>query len=469
MSDLDIEGFMGHDPNAGGRGGSFLRGWRKRTPPVVHVWLHTKTLFKSLWQHNLPIVRVLKDKETGAEKRVVWSQSFNCHEDEPTLSDKRRDKDTGKRLIPFKICPVCKLLEHVRMEIRAGRLGFTQPIFQFETGEPDTDGNEEKRILHAGGMWGGFNDNMSDREREAVRKAGIKLTEAWRENGNAKCNYLFVVVDDDHPDEGIQIAIETSLVGDKMKQVLRQNKKKHGINGPWNPLATPYAFAWEHHPKAKTFNEKYEAYDMPSLPLTEEIRALIEGEDPPDLSRITAPGRVRYLREQFERYCLIDNMPWDELFEAAEAAQKEEEDDATSFDYGANVADDVADDVAAADAALGVTTAAKPADAPPAQAAPAAAPAAQAAPAAAPAPAAQAAPAAAPATGGRKKLAPAEPPFTPEFIPCDDCGASMREDEAKCWHCGTTYGVDLPPEKIAAYGKLGPVPADQRVKPAPKA
>lgn len=512
MSELDIEGFMGHDPNAGSRGG-FLKGWKKRQPPKLLFWLHTKTMFRSLWQHNLPVVKTIKDKETGLEKRVIWSQSFNCHEHESVLSDRKRDRDTGRRLSPIQVCPVCKLQEWLRGEHRAGRLGFAQPIFQFETGEASSDGSEETRIIHAGGFWGGFGDNMSNAERNAVGKAKISLKEAWKENGNSKCQYAFAIVDDEHPEEGIQIAIETSLVGDKMKAVLRQQKKKLGENGNWNPLATPYGFAWEHHPSAKAFGDRYEAYDMPGLKYREEIKALIEDEAAPDLARLSAPGRVRPLREQFERYCLVPNVPWDEIFGAAEAAQRDEKedgDDATSFDYGYNVGEDVENTDAALDAAraaasTGQTQVQRPAD--PGPTAPAKGkpadvpgwvhdgkggfipktqwdaenpPAPPAAPA--PAPAQQLAampvsqddfggvePPAAPVKSGRTKLAPAAPPPAPAFIaeytPCDDCHALMRNDEAVCWNCGSKYGVTLTPEEAEAYKSLGPVPPESRVKP----
>lgn len=467
--DLDLEGFMGHSTGGGG-GGSFLRGWRKRTPPVVHVWLHTKALFRPLWQHNIPQVRVLKDKDTKEERRVVWSQNFNCHEHEATLTDRKRNS-RGDRERPFEVCPVCKTVEHIRRLVDAGKLAMTDVVFDFKAGDEE---EAERRIIHAGGIYNGFGDDrLSDKEKSAIRASGIKLSEAWRENANAKCNYLFLVVDDAHPDEGVQIALETSLLGDKMKNVLRQQKKKHGENGPWNPLLTPYAFAWEHHPSAKAFGDKYEAYDMPSLKLRPEIKTLIVDEDPPDIDRIKAPGKVRYLREQMERYAMIE-LPFDEIFAEAEERQKDEKDeDDTSFDYGNNVAADAAEAIAEGEKAFAATTSvAVPAQVAPAAAAapplaasapaptPAPAPAPAAAPAAAPAPAA---PAAAPT---RRKLAPT---FVATFTPCDDCGAVMRDDEPECWNCKAKYGVEMTPEQTAGFASLGPVDPATRVKPAPKA
>lgn len=461
--DLDLEGFMGHSTGGGG-GGAFLRGWRKRTPPVVHVWLHTKALFRPLWQHNIPQVRVLKDRQTGEERRVVWSQNFNCHEHEAVLTDRKRDQ-RGERERPFEVCPVCKLNEHVRRQVTAGKLAMTDVIFDFKASDEE---GAEQRIIHAGGIYNGFGDDrLSDKEKIAIRQAGIKLTEAWRENANAKCNYLFLVVDDAHPEEGVQIALETSLLGDKMKNVLRQQKKKHGENGPWNPLLTPYAFAWEHHPSAKAFGDKYEAYDMPSLKLSPDIKRLIVDEDPPDIDRIKAPGKVRYLREQLERYATEAlQVDWDDIFGEAEARQKDEDDkDAGSFDYGYNVADetDAKSAIAAGEKAFEGTTTTSVSV--PAKVEPATAPAAQ-APAQAPAAVVPPAAAAAPT---RKKLAPAAPAFTPTFTPCDDCGAVMRDDEPECWNCHAKYGVEMTPEQTAGFASLGPVDPKTRVAPPPKA
>jgi hypothetical protein len=458
MADLSVEDFLGHDPSGGGgERGKFLRGWKKRKE--VNIWLHTGVMFSSLWIHNLPRVVSRKNRETGDEKTEIWGNSWNCWEPESVLSNRKRDYDTGERESPITICPVCKMIEWVRRAIRQKALSPVDPIFRFVT----PDGSDE-RIIHAAGLYNG----LEDVDGKLLDEANIKLKMAWRENANSKCNYLFCVVDHDHPEDGVQIAIETNLLGDKMKAVMRRKRKKNGEDSDWNPLATPYAFAWEYHEAAKTFNEKYDADDRPRLQLTPDIEQLIKG-DPPDLTRIKAPGRVRSLRDQLEQYATIE-MPWDEFFAAAEAKDRERADEDGEFPFGANEPDEPAalDEAAIAkgkaeiDSALNeaspktqVQVPAKLApkvEAPAQKQAPAEAP----KPAAeAPKPAAQAAPAAAPAPGGRKKIE-VKKPIEEVFIPCDDCKTPMREDWEKCPKCGATYGVE--PEIKAKYADAKPEP-----------
>jgi hypothetical protein len=468
MTDLSLEEFMNHD-RGGGASGRFLRGWRKLTPPQVDVWLHTKALFAPLWQHNIPQVRTIKDKDTQEEVRVIWSSSFNCLEGKEELEQVRW---AYKGDFHPKICPICRLIEHVRGEVNAGRLKMHQPIFRFDLG----DGDESKvKILRAAGMYNGFGvKNLPEKLKKENAAAGVKLTEAWKENAQAKCNYVFAVVDNAHPENGVQVAIETSLLGDKMKAVLRQEKERQGDSGPWNPLATPYAFRWKHHPSAPQFNDKYEALAMPGIKLSEDVRALIADEDPPDLARVKAPGKVRYLQEQLEQYALID-LPWGHLFDAAVAQQGATEtpdDDATDFNFGANVDGD--DEVV-----VGAKVQAQvPAAAPVVQQAPpqqhAASPqtnAAAAPPPAAPPPAAEPAPAAAKPTGRTKVTPPAPPPvpaFESVYVPCDPpCGHMMREDETSCAKCGSVYNVD--PVTVAKYAGIPLTPAPEAAAAAPKA
>jgi hypothetical protein len=376
----------------------------------------------------------------------------NCWEDEEVLSNRKRDAD-GEREAPIQICPVCKMIEWVRKAVRQGALQPHDPIFVYRT----QDGKKE-RAVHAAGLYNGLDDDrFTDEQREAIKDAGIRLSDAWKENGNSKCNYMFCVVDHEHPEDGVQIAIETSLLGDKTKQVIKRLRKKNGENSNWNPLKTPYAICWSHNDKKGIpFNEKYDADDRPSLKITPEIETLIMG-DPPDIEGIKKRGNVRKLREQLEMYAVVE-MPFDEFFEDAERASKNEKDDDTDFAYGANVTDGEvsAEDLAKADAAIeeaekaAAKTKAAPAK-PTAQSKPAAE--------AAKAPETKAAPAkpAAEVTkpAGRKKVE-LKPKVEEVFIKCDDCGEDMREDWEKCPKCGATYEIE--PEIKAKYADAKPEP-----------
>lgn len=459
MADLDIEGFLGHDPSGGGfERGKFLRGWKKRNPPEVNIWLHTRVMFTALWQHNLPRLVVRKDKDSGEEKAEIWGNSWVCWEDEAVLSNRKRDYHSGEREEPFRICPVCKMIEWVRTAVRQGSLSGADPIFRYVT--PD---ESDERIIHAAGIYNGL-DDVDEAELKAAK---IKLSEAWKENGNSKCNYVFCVADHDNPEDGLQIAIETSLVGDKTKAVIRRKRKKNGEDSDWNPLATPYAICWEHHASEKVFDKKYEADDRPKLKLTPEIEALITGEPPTDqLERVKAPGRLRELRDQMEKFALIE-MPWDEFFADAEAKEKELRGDEADFPYGANADEGEVDPdaIAKADAAMAeaaqTNATPKPAAPPPkpATAAPKATTAAAPKPATAkPEAVAKPQPATAPAqpaAGGRRKIE-VKPKFEPVMVKCDDCPEMLREDQEQCHGCGATYGVD--DEIKAKYKDAPPLP-----------
>ncbi len=459
MADLNIEEFLGHDPSAGGfERGKFLRGWKKRKPKAeVNLWLHTQVMFSSLWLHNLQRVVTRKDRETGDEKHDIWGNSWTCWEHESTLSNRKRDYNTGEREEPFQICPVCKMIDWVRRAVRQGSLGGADPIFRYVT--PD---GQVERTIHAAGIYGGLED-VPQEERDAAK---IKLSEAWQENGNAKCNYVFCVVDHDFPEDGVQVAVETQLVGDKTKAVIRRKRKKNGEDSDWNPLATPYAICWEHHASAKKFDDKYEADDRPLLKLTPDVEALIKGEPPTDqLDRLKAPGRLRELRDQLEHFSLIE-MPWEEFFSDAEAKEKERLGEDADFAYGANVEPEGEvdpDAIAKADAAMAAatkeTTKAPPVKPAPTQAAPkpVVAKPAPATTAAKPAPAAKPAEAPKPkAPSTRKKKVDVKPPVEEVMIKCDDCPQMMREDWDQCPGCGATYEVE--PAIKAKYANAAPPP-----------
>ncbi len=450
MADLDLEEFLGYEANSSSGGGKFLTKWKKRQPAELRIWLHTRTPFVTLWQHNIPTMRTFEDRDTGETVRKIWGGNFNCLENEATVLQHQNKRTNGVRDIPPQICPVCKLLEWVRGEIAAKRINKAQPLFKFEVpllpGEDAADdrSDDQLRIISAGP----FTDTCKDptpQEKIDFRRAGISLMDAWAENGRAKCNFVFRCVDHDNVDDGVQILKETSLVGEKVQQVIRDQMKRQGrVEG--NPLLNPYAFQIEHKPKEKQFQNKYHVLDLSpkTYPLTEEIRALIVDTDPPDITRMREHGNVRQLRAQLEQYALVP-IPWDELFADSERQQANlGEDDAgtegdDSFDYGANTEGTAAPEPTAPpkqQVSVPVTVAApKPAD---------------------PAPAAP--PPTAAAAGTRRRKAepakPPEPPPEPMGDPCDDCKAPMKASDTKCGKCGAEYAVT--PEAAAPASPAAP-------------
>ena len=428
---LALDDFLGHETKSGGSS-QFLRGWRKRKPPIVDVFLHRKSGIIALWQHNVP--RVYEKKLDGGGKELrVFGGSWNCLESEDVLKKQyRREKDTGERTVPPVMCPVCRTMEFFRAAYREGAIGFAEPLFKFVGDDP-----KETQLLTFGGMCSLYgSDYLSDEEKEVVKNE-VSLKEAWKENINAKCNYLFVVVDADNHKDGVQIAVETTSLGDHVKECIRNQMTSLGEDDG-NPILNPYALRWEHNAEAKEFGKKYKCIAMPKIALTKEVEALINSE-PPDLENIVRPGNVTTMRASLEgHYIGPVEVDWDGIFGPAERAGfgHAEEDQAAGADEEESKPQQhshksVAKAAGTAKAALDKATADKPAPAP------------EVAPAAVAESTTK--------TGGRRKKEAAAPPPPPatEQIPCDECGAQMAADATVCPQCGAEYELEAPPADVA--------------------
>jgi hypothetical protein len=312
MAGMDLNAFLGHSATVSGRS-EYLNKWKKNTPPQVDVWLHTQALIQSLWQHGIPRLFEKEDKESGDKTVEVWSGTWPCWEAEEVLQKQyMRDHDTGERAFPPCVCPVCKLIEYVRDAVESGELKWTAPLFRFAGSDPS-----KTLIIHAGGMYNAFGkDNLSEKEKDELKTARIYRTDAWRENMMAKLSYVFSVVDNAKPQKGPQIAIETSLLGDKVKEVINNAMMEAEDEG--NPLANPYAIRWIYRADETQFNKKYNAVKMGKLPLTAEIRKAIYDTPPPDLSKVV--GRkdpnvlLAQLQDAHKAYSKKFELPLEELF-----------------------------------------------------------------------------------------------------------------------------------------------------------
>lgn len=397
---MNLDEFLGHSTSGGGS--KFLN-WRKREPPVIDTWLHTKSSIVALWRHPWP--RIVEIDRNGEKQTEVWGGTFNCWEPEDVLKRQYKRNDDGSRVAPPTICPHCILLEHLRTEVREGRLSWTEPAFRFEAG----DGTAT--VLTVGGLYNGFGGDLSRQEVADLRKAGIKLTEAWKENTMSKCAYVFSIVDHSEPEKGVQIAVETTALGDVVKRVIRDQIDSIGA-ADGHPFKNPYAIRWQYRPKEQKFDQKYHALVMPKLELSPEVRDLIFDAPSPDLRSTIERGNIASLRSVMEARALID-LPFDSIFAAAEKLVGVKPDQAPA-----------------------------PRAAAPSQARPATSKAP--APPLAPAPAeepAKAAPRRAAKPAG--PVAPVYPPGT-VILPCDACKADMAETDDTCWKCGAKYEIDAP-------------------------
>lgn len=321
MSGYSIDEFLGHQTSSS-RGG-YLRGWAKRDNHQVDVWLHTQGGIWPLWRHGLP--RRVNITREGSPAWEVWGGDYNCWESEKVLTRQFRRDDDGNRMSPPEVCPICKLIEWVRSEIFAERLDWTEKIFRLEA-----DNAADSRIIHAGGITGLFNRrDLGDAEKQSLRDAGIHPAKVWMEVAHAKAQYLFCVVDESNPGNGIQKAIEKADLGDKVKSTIKAQMESLSADGrgpEGNPSLMPYAFRWKYNTADNIeFNKKYSVIPLSAVkcPLRPEVEELIKGELPEvedDLKKFDAAE----LRAQLEEYALID-FPWDEIFDSPQPKTTKEE------------------------------------------------------------------------------------------------------------------------------------------------
>jgi hypothetical protein len=409
--------------------------WRKETGGKLQGWLSTKELPMKTFRHGIPMVQIRDDKDDRSKKvKHVWSRMFVCHETVETLEANWRDKDTGERKHPYERCGLCKLTEwcyqqamiyeETRDEKKPKGLSAVTPLFHFESDEP-----EETTTLHVGGLCNLFGDDDLSAELKAdIKKAKIRLDRAWMENAKARCQYAMFVVDNAHPEAGVQIAVEAKLLGDKVKELMEDELEKNEVD----IQKRPYCMEWEYRPSEKEFSKKYKATvvrknDVKIKP-TGRILALIRGEVPKLPEDVTEPFNQQSMRTILENHCVLPDksiVPWAELFpskeqtaawdkEDAEANRKEkaqeeaaekelakesedvetEDDDDDEDDEESDDEDDNEDDEESDDE---------------------------------------------------------DDEEDDESIECDDCETEMKLEDTECSNCGATYDPDT--GKLVAHGK----------------
>ncbi len=402
-----------------GGGGKFLSKWKEKGS--IDVWFHTKELPIAVWRHQLPQLVVKEDRDTKESVTHVWSKNLVCHEDTDVLEAQyKRDNDTGARKSPPERCAVCKLVEwayqqallfeETRGEKKPRGLSAVTPLFHFEG-----DVAEETTTLHVGGICNLFGkDDLSDALKLDMKKAKISPKHAWKQNSLAKCQYAMRVVDNAHPENGVNIAVETGLLGEKVKEVMETELEKNDTD----IQTQPYCMQWEYFEKETNFQKKYKASALRKMKVTGRILELIRGEAPPLPEDLTTPFNQESLRAVLEKRCVLPNheaiIPWDEIFPSkeqteawakadaleAERAKKAEEAEKKSSATD-EPEDDEEDDDDDSDADEGDEDEEEDED--------------------------------------------------DEEIGCDDCQAPMKLDDSSCAKCGATY--DPKTGKLLEHGK----------------
>ena len=324
---MSIDEFLEHSTGGGGSRGNFLKSWKKNNPPKITVWLHTESPIAARWSHPWPKFVTRENKETGEKQLEVFGGNWGCHERELILSKQRFREPDGERQYPPEVCPLCKTIEVVRMAVLRGEISWIDPIFQFKGDNPEND-----LIITAGGLYNAFsNPKLTDGQKAELRRAGIRPRDAWRENANAKCQYVFSIVNHERIGDGVQIATEPDALGNAMKRAIKDQIEKisriHGLEKGkllGNPLRNPYPFLWEYL-EEENFDKKYRIVALDGMPVSDEIKALIIDAPPPDIKQHFRAGNVKALRLDMEKAALVD-LPWDEIFGDAEKHAEEESD-----------------------------------------------------------------------------------------------------------------------------------------------
>ena len=301
---------------------NYLSKWKEDGSVVV--WLHKQLAPKRLWRHALKRIVTLKDKQTQEEKVSIWSDKYVCLESEDLLKDQNRFvRLTGQRQRPPHVCPTCLFAEYIRSQILTGKLNWLAPILKYTT-------DSEEEVVRAQGLLGyPKSDKLSDVQRKDLRDHDVDMRESWKEDGRAKMNWIFVCAEHKHPEQGIKVAIESQLLGDKVRGEIKKAMEKAELTSPGagskgNPLVNPYPIKFVFNAaKDIPFGEKYDAVAFESIAPSPEILALIDSEPP----REQVEGLLRHpdlaaLRANLEEHCLIKNVPWDEIFAPAYALYK---------------------------------------------------------------------------------------------------------------------------------------------------
>jgi hypothetical protein len=382
-----VDDFLSH--KSSDRSGGFLDKWKK--DKTVNIWLHTECLPIAIWRHGFPRLVIMEDD--GENVRKFFGGNYNCHEPETTLKKQyKRNADESREIAPI-YCPICKLVDWCYLEIAEGRIDFTKLMFRFEATDP-----KDTVTIHTGGLCNLYgSDDLTAEQKQAMKKAGISPKEAWRENAYAKLSYLFRVVDNANPDKGVQTAIETGLLGDKVKDVIADARESKGED-EGNPFRNPFCIQWEYKENEQVFNKKYHARRIEKYALTPAIEKLIRGPKP-DVSRLIEPFDVKTMRAFLERNCVLKGVPWDEIFDVKKREEEDDDDsDAASSDRTPEVATDGDADDATSQGA-------------------------------------------------------------DDEVACDACEKPMKASDAECPHCGEKYDVEAkapepPPKQIKKRSEM---------------
>lgn len=323
-----VDQFLTHQPGIERRGGKYMRSWKKNGNypggGAIAVWHSTVQLPVSVWMHQFPRLVVNEDKQTRAVTKNYYMSDFVCWEDEETLRRMYQRDASGLREFPPQRCPICLLLEMLYQAIADKDISSFDEVFRFEGATDPT----KNIVLHAGGMLNLWRpEKMTDPDKQEMAARGLYFSSAWKENCQAKNNYVFTLVQQDDQGAGLQIDTEPGILGDKVRSMINDDIASRGQVG--NPFTHPYCIEFVYDNTKTDFKEKYRARRIERHLLTESLKQLIYGEAP-NLSHVTGAFNGQSMRAVMEKHRMLD-VPWDDLFAAPQPEGGAEE-----FAHGAN-------------------------------------------------------------------------------------------------------------------------------------
>lgn len=299
----------------GNRSGDYLKDWKD--DGEIDVWPHPKAGVAPRWAHSFWTTKKKKVKG-GDEETVRRSYRFICHEKDVIKQKQRfRDDDigrgplgivgNGRREYPPQTCPMCLLIEFLRDQVRAGKISWTAPLFEWEL-----DGSDSEVVL-VGGFCGLFSRQRNDYTKpqwDEMSRAGIHQDEIFHDNAGCRLDYIMRVVDDGHPEDGIVIASVADSLGRKIQKAYKD--RIESSKGSFIPSRDLMCLRWKYD-DAKDFSDKYDVVALIEAKASDEVIAALEGELP-SINDLVAPGNSAKLRAQMEKHCVVKGIPWDQIF-----------------------------------------------------------------------------------------------------------------------------------------------------------
>ena len=444
MSGLGLEDFL----NQNQRGGkAILDRWKEHGSIIV--WPHVGAMVASQgimrrFSHTFLIEDEVEDKDRPDRMKMITRYPRFVCPDSDVIADagaKWRDKKTGIHNAltdgdAVVTDPFIIVREHLFHMVKNDLLSTDQTVFSWA--DHKTRGRIEWMAGHITGHVDRGRDNF-----------GANL--------DAKCEYIFIVVQNEDPTAGPTITFETKTLGDAVRKLFKDEIESNGEKG--DPRTHPYAMKWSYDKNAKTPALSYTAARYNRAECFDPIWEAMNTPDWPDATKyaVAQEGDMEKIREAIEKATQIE-LPLDLIFSndpderlrvangsyakslrsgtssSAGAARQPSPERLPPTPQGSGATRPPTRPGADVPATRGAPPARQTTQAerqPPSRAA------------AAPAPATDPAP-----QTRRKKVEKPEPEPTPEPVksneptePCAECGHEMLLTENVCPKCGTEYEV----------------------------